>query len=84
MIGRQRTYIAIRRAYVPRVWPTTLACAPISFAIAITTPWYLALPATIIAAWTLGNGRFWIWKRRHPTITGQELIQDMRDAAPFN
>jgi hypothetical protein len=83
-----RRYYRHRRAYAPRAWPTILglavvavACRHLLHAVAL---WQVAL---ICFAFGCGGTqlRWMIWRWRHPVVTHDQYIEDLRRAAaPWN
>jgi hypothetical protein len=78
--------VSHRRAYVPRVWPVMLAICSLQAGFA-----WLARPGVVVIfvsafafSWGVTYGRLMVWRRRHPVITVQQVLQDRRDAAPWN
>lgn len=81
-----RVYVRGRRAWTPRVWPIMLTGTTVAWAVATllhpTIPVACAIGAgTGLAA---GLGRWEIWRHRHPIITPDQFITDLRRAAPWN
>lgn len=75
-----------RRAYTPRLLPTlvptTLSVATIVF---ILNPGpIVALIFGAVAGHITTRLRWIIWRRRHPIITTEERLNDLRRAAPWN
>ena len=82
----RRRYFSSRRAYAPRFWPMVVLAAAVASALA-----YLTDAGTTVAALIGGGvgivvtqGRWVIWRRRHPMITHDQYIEDLRRAAPWN
>jgi hypothetical protein len=85
-----RFYASHRRAWTPRFWPLALA------AVAVIVPVDLLLLAHgplgsleaaatgVIVALAVGIGRWEIWKHRHPVITADEYLDDLRAKAHLN
>lgn len=82
-----RRYAPHRRAYYPRVWPvavpTALSAAGLGFVAGPTGAIWTAIVAGAFGA-VVVSGRWAVWRRRHPVISAQEYVDDMRRAAPLN
>jgi hypothetical protein len=84
----KRPYSPLRRAYFPSVWPMSL------IAVAIVVPLILFviprgnLPALLAVSVLVGAGvpsiRLKIWRWRHPAISPEQRIDDLRRQAPWN
>ena len=79
-------YVSRRRAYFPRTWPL------IAVALTIVAPiaWFGVLPPLLGAGMSaavgvvIGQARMWLWRRQHPIISNEQMLQDRRDAARWN
>jgi hypothetical protein len=83
MTGR---YMPHRRAYWPRWWPVALPAAVVTcvMVMLLNPPILLTVIASGAWGWLAMQGRLWIWKRRHPMVSVQELLEERRQAARWN
>lgn len=87
---RKRHYFTSRRAYSPRWWPMAVVAAaivgPTSWL--IPTTWSIGpIPVVgygVLVGWAVVMVRWWIWRRRHPMISAQERLEDLRGQARWN
>jgi hypothetical protein len=81
-----RRYYGHRRAFAPRAWPTILLACGLAVALTLTLGW---------RGWTAGlvgglvglavmRARLAWWRHRHPVITHDQYVEDLRRAAPWN
>jgi hypothetical protein len=81
-----RPYLAHRRAYPPRLWP----CALLAGVLAVALNLWLAPGAFAQVGLSVGIGagvmtaRWKVWRYRHPIITVDEHLDDLRRQARWN
>ena len=83
---KRRYYMAHRRAYYPRVLPIAVPAAILCFAICVVvqaTVWQSTLIGLGIGVGSFQT-RLTIWRRRHPVISTDEYLQDLRNNATWN
>lgn len=82
----KRHYFPSRQAYAPRIWPMLLVCVVIDSIILgvlqLQGYWFI-IPAPIVAV-VVVQGRWWIWKRRHPRRSVEQWLKAQRDNAMWN
>lgn len=82
----RRRYVPSRRAYAPSAWPVLVACLAITLGVCLP----LGIGGLTEAAIEVGSLlvllplRVGIWKRRHPRITPEEQMNDLRSKAWLN
>lgn len=83
---KRRRYMPHRRAYPPRLWPVVVVFASVAAILAylIVPPLWLNIIVTAASAWTVVTIRWAIWRRRHPVISPEEVVEDMRRSARWN
>lgn len=81
-----RFYDRSRRAWSPRLWPQFLVALAVTEGVVLLAhPSTLAsLAVGVVVGFVVGFGRSEIWRRRHPIITPDQFITDLRRAAPWN
>lgn len=82
--------MAHRRAYYPRLWPLLLTSAAIG-AVALELAWRFGwrgfapgLVVGVVVSAGVVKTRLWLWRRKHPIITPQEQVDDLRAKAIWN
>jgi len=82
-----RKYMSHRKAYAPRLWPMAVASAAVigvaTWLVPITNPW-VGIGLGVLAGFVFGHLRWVIWRKRHPVISTDEYINEMRRNAPWN
>lgn len=85
MIGT-RYYVRSRRAYTPRGWPPLL----LAVVLAILAVQVLSVPGIVAGliggavGFAVMQARWMLWRWRHPVVTHDQYIEDLRRAARWN
>jgi hypothetical protein len=79
-------YIRTRRAWTPRFWPMALGTGVVVFAVNVLLAPGVLIAIAIGVGVGLGGGvvRWELWKARHPLVTLDEYITDLRSSARWN
>jgi protein-S-isoprenylcysteine O-methyltransferase Ste14 len=83
----RRRWVAYRRAYTPSIWPiwlvSVIVVVGVVYLARINSPWIIA-GIGVLVGFAFQYCRWMIWRSRHPVISDEELLDDMRKAAPYN
>lgn len=81
-----REYYWTRDAYAPAAWPLLLVVVPICTLVNhfLVESWLMAAVAPFVLSVSMTVARVWLWKRRHPRLSVEELLRRRRDAATWN
>lgn len=81
-----RVYMPHRRAYTPRLWPSAVLTLITVWGLAWIThagP-VLAGILGVVIGWSYAAVRWRLWRQRHPIISAQEYLDDIRESARWN
>lgn len=83
MMGRR--WIGYRQAYSPSNWPL-LPTVLLAMAVVLIfdLPWWASFAIAAVIGVVAANLTWWLWRRRHPPLSAQTLLERQREAAPWN
>jgi hypothetical protein len=81
-----RRYYRHRRAYAPRMWWVVLLACGVAVGITNVLPMSPWLGGIVggVTGFAVMQGRWMIWRWRHPVVSHDQYIEDMRRAARWN
>lgn len=81
-----RHYYSHRRAFAPRMWPPFVLACGLAVALVLWLDWrgWIAGLAGAGLGFIVIQARWSWWRYRHPVITHDQYIEDLRRAAPWN
>jgi hypothetical protein len=82
----RRRYMGHRRAYTPRYgpWMVLAVILTILASEALRTPAFASGVLGFLIGFVVANARWMIWRWRHPVISHDQYVEDLRRAARWN